>query len=476
MRRHPDISIRKAEGISINRATGMNRVTVKHYFTLLENVLTNNQLHQKPANVFNMDESGLQLNNRPTQVLAAKGSRNVSSLTSGEKGETISVIACCNGEGMFLPPYSIFKGKNRKEEFLDGMPPGSQIAMSEKSAYVNATIFKDWLEFHFLPRKPAGKVLLIVDGHTSHTNSVEVLEFSEANDIILLCLPSHTTHYLQPLDRSFFKSLKNHYYSACNNFLKANPSRKITRLIFGNLLGQAWGKSATVENGMSGFKATGIAPFNPEVIPDYAYINIQMEQDVEATPGSNSTAENLSPPSTPPRFPTVQASNTSIFSALPGCSRNSDPATIEIDPTPGKLLDVISPIPKTSAKAVVKTRGRQLATILNSSQLIEIQKEKKNKKKKTGGPIQKKTVVKQRKRLESSDSDSESPVLQESDTSVEEWDENECVGCGENYFETTKKDDWLKCVDCSRWLHNGCSKFENFCDLCGKLRKKRREN
>lgn len=119
--------------------------------------------------------------------------------------------------------------------------------------------------FIFLPRKPAGKVLLIVDGHASHTNSVEVLEFSEANDIILFCLPSHTTHYLQPLDRSFLKSLKNHYYAACNNFLKANPSRKITRIIFGNLLGQAWGKSATVENGMSCFRATGIAPFNPAI-------------------------------------------------------------------------------------------------------------------------------------------------------------------------------------------------------------------
>lgn len=178
LRRHRDISVRKAEGISIAHATGMDRESVTtHYFALLDNILTDNELHDKPSNVFNMDESGLQLKNKPTQVLAQKGSKNVSSLTSGEKGETISVIAYCNAEGMFLPPYSIFKGKNRKEEFLDGLPPGSQIAMSEKSAYVNATIFKDWLKSHFLPRKPAGKVLLIVDGHTSHTNLVEVLEF-----------------------------------------------------------------------------------------------------------------------------------------------------------------------------------------------------------------------------------------------------------------------------------------------------------
>ncbi|CAH1988292.1 unnamed protein product [Acanthoscelides obtectus] len=78
--------------------------------------------------------------------------------TSSEKGKTISVIVSCHAEGMFLPPYSIFKGKNKKKEFLEGMPPGYQISMSEKSAYINASIFKDCLEFHFLPRKPAGKV------------------------------------------------------------------------------------------------------------------------------------------------------------------------------------------------------------------------------------------------------------------------------------------------------------------------------
>ncbi|CAH1959333.1 unnamed protein product [Acanthoscelides obtectus] len=43
------------------------------------------------------------------------------------------------------------------------------------------------------------------------------------------------------------------------------------------------------------------------------------------------------------------------------------------------------------------------------------------------------------------DSESESPVLQESDTSADECDESECVGCGENYFKTTKNDEWLKC-------------------------------
>lgn len=257
------------------------------------------------------------------------------------------------------------QGKNKKEEFADGMPPGSQIAMSEKSAYVNTVIFKHWLESHFLPRKPTGTVLLIVDGHTSHTNSVDMLDFCQDNKIILLCLPSHTTHYLQPLDRSFFKSLKTNYYAACNNFMKTNPSRKLTRLQFGKLLGHAWGRSATVENGMSAFRATGISPFNQDAIPDYAYVEIDFEHG----------SENVQPQSL---NSTHSPQTTSRSSPQPGCSHYPDlPATEDVSEiTPGKLLNEISPVPKTSATVAVKKRGRQLATILNTAERIEKQKSK----------------------------------------------------------------------------------------------------
>lgn len=112
MRRHPDISIRKAEDVSIARATGMNRTTVQHYFELLQDILTKNKLLDKPSNIFNMDEIGLHLNNKPAEVLATKESKSVISLTSGEKEETISVvIACCNAEGM-----SVLKISRKKHE------------------------------------------------------------------------------------------------------------------------------------------------------------------------------------------------------------------------------------------------------------------------------------------------------------------------------------------------------------------------
>jgi hypothetical protein len=68
-----------------------------------------------------------------------------------------------------------------------------------------------WLKEHVLPRKPSGKVLLILERHASHYNDFEMLDYARSNDIVLFCFPPHTTKYLQPLDRTFFEPLKEYY-------------------------------------------------------------------------------------------------------------------------------------------------------------------------------------------------------------------------------------------------------------------------
>ena len=53
---------------------------------------------------------------------------------------------------------------------------------------------------------PSRPVLIIEDGrHSSHI-FMEVIKLAQDNDVHLLCLPSHTTHILQTLDTSPFKT------------------------------------------------------------------------------------------------------------------------------------------------------------------------------------------------------------------------------------------------------------------------------
>jgi hypothetical protein len=52
-------------------------------------------------------------------------------------------------------------------------------------AYVNNELFFIWLKDYFFPRKPAEKVVFILDGHSTHSFFFEAIEIAEKNDRIL---------------------------------------------------------------------------------------------------------------------------------------------------------------------------------------------------------------------------------------------------------------------------------------------------
>ena len=93
--------------------------------------------------------------------------------------------------------------------------------------------------------------------------SVQVIESAHANDVHLLCIPSHTTHILQPLDVGVFKPLKSNFSKACKCYIAAHPGQVITTDLIASILAQAWPESLTLDN-MSGFKKCG----NPGEITD----------------------------------------------------------------------------------------------------------------------------------------------------------------------------------------------------------------
>jgi hypothetical protein len=74
------------------------------------------------------------------------------------------------------------------------------VTMNKTSAYVNTVVFLDLLIKSFHTKEGTRKVLLILDGHTSRCSDGNVLDFTSKNDIIIVCLPSYTTHYLPPSD------------------------------------------------------------------------------------------------------------------------------------------------------------------------------------------------------------------------------------------------------------------------------------
>ena len=147
-----------------------------------------------------------------------------------------------------------------------GCVPGTVFETSD-NGWITQDIYLKWFKFFVKSIPPARPVLLIEDGHSSHI-TLDVIELARKNDIYLLCLPSHSSHILQPLDIGVFKSFKTHYPKACRKYIVNNPGRVITSEVIALLVCDAWAHSITPVNILGGFKKTGISPFNPSAVDD----------------------------------------------------------------------------------------------------------------------------------------------------------------------------------------------------------------
>ena len=268
--RHPCISVRKPESLSAARSTMLNENVVSTYFDKLGECLGYFGLKNRPSQIFNMDESGFSTVHKPGKIVGRRGKKGVHSKTSGERGENISVVCCVSAQGQALPPMIIFKGERISQGLIGNAPPGTLFACSKKS-FIDKDLFYMWFEKIFLTHLPATRpVILIMDSHKSHM-SLKVIELAKRNDVEMFCLPPHTTHWLQPLDRTIFGPMKKAYDKACDVFMKQNPGRQITRYDFCSIFNDVFSGKMNIPNIAGGFKATGIYPFNPRAICDAAY-------------------------------------------------------------------------------------------------------------------------------------------------------------------------------------------------------------
>ncbi|XP_033103547.1 uncharacterized protein LOC117106295 [Anneissia japonica] len=232
-KRNAHLSIRKPEALSAQRAKSMNEVAVGRYFKLLGDILDKLNIKDKVAPIWNCDESGLSSVHRPPKILATKGKKQVHSKTSGERGINTIVLACANAAGTFIPPFIIYKGARLQASLTRFAPPGTLFGCSPTS-FINGELFHLWMEFFLRNIPPTCPVLLLLDGHASHV-TVETIQLAKDNGVEMLHFPPHTTHWLQPLDRSFFGPLKTAYNEECTAFMARNPSKVVTQHDFSEL-------------------------------------------------------------------------------------------------------------------------------------------------------------------------------------------------------------------------------------------------
>lgn len=173
-----------------------------------------------------------------------------------------------------------------------------------------------WLQRDFEPETAArnktnGYRLLILDGHNSHT-TYRFMTFAEKHKILILCLPSHTTHRLQPCDVGAFGPLAATWKSEVN---KASsdwvPIRKSNLLDF---YSRARKRAFTEDTIRSAFRKTGIYPLNRNAIERSAFAPALNTTTKAAMPVPVSVPDLLEPATSPSVTPSVTPSPSVITS------------------------------------------------------------------------------------------------------------------------------------------------------------------
>ncbi|XP_033232086.1 uncharacterized protein LOC117183043 [Belonocnema kinseyi] len=210
--------------------------------------------------------------NKPSGVIALRGKKQVGALSSGERGALVTAEICMNAAGNFMPTMFIFPRKRENPMLLDDEPPGS-FSVYHESGWIQKETFVIWFKrFIEFARPTAEKpVLLILDGHTSHTKNLELIRLARDSHVIILCFPPHFTHRMQPLDVSFMAPLMSYYEQESRKWLINHPGRTVTIYQVAKLYKDAFLRAAVPQTALSGFAKTEIFPFNRDAFPDHVY-------------------------------------------------------------------------------------------------------------------------------------------------------------------------------------------------------------
>lgn len=138
------------------------------------------------------------------------------------------------------------------------------------------------------------KALLILDNHESH-KSYGALKFAHDNHVIFLSIPTHTSHSLQPLDVAVYGPRKKYFEYELSFFQKMHLGRVINQYDVAKLFARGYLKGASPSNAISGFHASGIYPFNKNIIAEEHFLPSEIYQAnfLNNTPLATTTAVSI---------------------------------------------------------------------------------------------------------------------------------------------------------------------------------------
>ena len=190
------------------------------------------------------------------QVILRKSAKMKALIQSGDRTLT-TIIECTTTRGTVLTPMITFKGKTCLKAWREVYPEA--VYGCSDNGWTDSEHGFTWLtkifERETRPTDESDYRLLIIDGHKSHVTP-KFIEHCWNHRIVPLCLPPHTTHYLQPLDVGLFSPLSIAYKRQLEERTKVGICH-VDKLDFLRMLKKARDKAFTMDNIMGGWAGAG---------------------------------------------------------------------------------------------------------------------------------------------------------------------------------------------------------------------------
>jgi DDE superfamily endonuclease len=189
--------------------------------------------------------------------------------------EFITLIGSVSALGYKIPPTLLYKGasKDLQDSWVNDLKEEDDVFFgSTPNGWTNDAYGMKWLTEVFEPRtrpnRPTSKRLLIVDGHSSHVN-MRFIEWADLHGIMILILPPHSTHRLQPLDVNCFQPLSTAYSVHLDKWVHKSQGRvSMSKRDFYGIFRSAWLESFNESNIQGAYAKTGIWPLLPHIVLD----------------------------------------------------------------------------------------------------------------------------------------------------------------------------------------------------------------
>ena len=133
--------------------------------------------------------------------------------------------------------------------------PGTKYGLIDKG-WINTSLLKGgWWSFLL---EHAGSTAAPFAGCPCHALPARGISIARAHGVNILCLTSHTTHDMQPLDFRVFAPMKSHWSHICHDFLHQNPGKDVTKFNFNSPFSKAWLSAVVPANIEAGFRTGGV--------------------------------------------------------------------------------------------------------------------------------------------------------------------------------------------------------------------------